>query len=108
MTVSRTRAASARAMRFWSGRAGVCSTWLRSCWISAMHRGVSRELRVAQLQSDFVSAVSHEFRSPLTSLRGITELLTNDRIADEGRKRQSYAFLERESGRLQHQKRIAL
>jgi signal transduction histidine kinase len=68
----------------------------------AMHRGVSRELRVAQLQSDFVSAVSHEFRSPLTSLRGIAELLTNDRIADEGRRRQSYAFLERESGRLQH------
>jgi signal transduction histidine kinase len=67
----------------------------------AMHRGVSRELRVAQLQSDFVSAVSHEFRSPLTSLRGITELLANDRIADEGRRRQSYVFLERETGRLQ-------
>jgi signal transduction histidine kinase len=68
----------------------------------AMHRGVSRELQVAQLQSDFVSAVSHEFRSPLTSLRGITELLANDRIADEGRRRQSYVFLERETGRLQH------
>jgi signal transduction histidine kinase len=67
----------------------------------AMYRGVGRELRVAQLQSDFVSAVSHEFRSPLTSLRGIAELLANDRLADEGRKRQSYAFLERETGRLQ-------
>jgi signal transduction histidine kinase len=67
----------------------------------AMYRGVSRELRVAQLQSDFVSAVSHEFRSPLTTLRGITELLANDRLADESRRRQSYAFLERETGRLQ-------
>jgi hypothetical protein len=67
----------------------------------AMHRGVSRELHLAQLQSDFVSAVSHEFRSPLTSLRGIAELLANDRIADESRKRQSYVFLERETGRLQ-------
>jgi signal transduction histidine kinase len=67
----------------------------------AMYRGVSRELRVAQLQSDFVSAVSHEFRSPLTTLRGITELLANDRLADEGRRRQSYLFLERETGRLQ-------
>ena len=67
----------------------------------AMYRGVSRELRVAQLQSDFVSAVSHEFRSPLTTLRGITELLANDRLADEGRKRQSYMFMERETGRLQ-------
>ena len=31
-------------------------------------RAVSREFAVAQLQSDFVSAVSHEFRTPLTSL----------------------------------------
>jgi len=67
----------------------------------AMYRGVSRELQVAQLQSDFVSAVSHEFRSPLTSLRGIAELLVSDRIADEARRRQSYVFLERETGRLQ-------
>ena len=67
----------------------------------AMYRGVNRELQVAQLQSDFVSAVSHEFRSPLTSLRGIAELLASDRLPDEGRKRQSYAFLERETGRLQ-------
>ena len=68
----------------------------------AMHRGVSRELQVAQLQSDFVSAVSHEFRSPLTSLRGIAELLVNNRLTDEARRRQSYVFLERETGRLQH------
>ena len=67
----------------------------------AMHRGVSRELHVARLQSDFVSAVSHEFRSPLTTLRGIAELLANDRLTDESRKRQSYVFLERETGRLQ-------
>jgi signal transduction histidine kinase len=67
----------------------------------AMYRGVNRELQVAQLQSDFVSAVSHEFRSPLTTLRGIAELLANDRLADEGRKRQSYVFLQRETGRLQ-------
>jgi signal transduction histidine kinase len=67
----------------------------------AMHRGVSRELHVAMLQSDFVSAVSHEFRSPLTSLRSITELLVNDRLKDESRLRQAYVFLERESARLQ-------
>lgn len=66
----------------------------------AMHRGVTRELQVAQVQSDFVSAVSHEFRSPLTSLRGIAELLVNDRIADEAKKKQSYLFLERETKRL--------
>jgi signal transduction histidine kinase len=67
----------------------------------ALYRGVNRELEVAQLQSDFVSAVSHEFRSPLTSLRGIAELLADGRLTDEGRKAQSYQFLARETGRLQ-------
>jgi signal transduction histidine kinase len=67
----------------------------------AMYRGVSRELQVAQLQSDFVSAVSHEFRTPLTSISGISELLVNDRLADEPRRSKAYVYLERETARLQ-------
>jgi signal transduction histidine kinase/tetratricopeptide (TPR) repeat protein len=65
-----------------------------------LRRAIARELRVAQLQSDFVAAVSHEFRSPLTTLRTITELLAQDRIPDEGRRRRSYVFLDRETNRL--------
>jgi signal transduction histidine kinase len=65
-----------------------------------VHRALSRELRVAQLQSDFVAAVSHEFRSPLTTLRTITELLAQNRISDESRRKQSYVFLDRETMRL--------
>jgi signal transduction histidine kinase len=41
-------------------------------------RSVTRELAVARLQSDFVSAVSHEFRTPLTSLRQFNQLLIDD------------------------------
>ncbi|HLY18025.1 MAG TPA: HAMP domain-containing sensor histidine kinase [Bryobacteraceae bacterium] len=66
----------------------------------AVHRGLSQELRVARLQSDFVAAVSHEFRSPLTTLRTITELLAQNRLPDEARRRQSYLFLDRETNRL--------
>jgi signal transduction histidine kinase len=66
----------------------------------AMYRGVNRELHVARLQSDFVAAVSHEFRSPLTTLRTITELLAQDRIPEESRRRQSYQYLDRETTRL--------
>jgi signal transduction histidine kinase len=65
-----------------------------------VQRAISRELRVAQLQSDFVGAVSHEFRSPLTTLRTITELLAQSRITDESRRQQSYGYLERETTRL--------
>jgi signal transduction histidine kinase len=65
-----------------------------------VHRAISRELRVAQLQSDFVAAVSHEFRAPLTTLRTITELLAQQRIPSESRRQQSYVFLDRETARL--------
>ncbi len=65
-----------------------------------VHRSISRELQVAQLQSDFVAAVSHEFRAPLTTLRTITELLAQNRIPDEKRRGQSYVFLDHETMRL--------
>ena len=52
-------------------------------------RAVSREFAVARLQSDFVSAVSHEFRTPLTSLRQFTDLL-NDDVEPAAEKRRAF------------------
>jgi signal transduction histidine kinase len=66
----------------------------------AMARGVLREAAAGQLQSDFVSAVSHEFRSPLTTLRQLTELLAEGRIVDEERRRQYFSVLQKETSRL--------
>ena len=45
-------------------------------------RAIGRELAVARLQSDFVAAVSHEFRTPLTSMRQLTEILVDERVTD--------------------------
>jgi len=66
------------------------------------HRLIELDAKRAQLQSDFVAAVSHEFRSPLTTLRTITDLLVQGRIGDEARRQQSYVFLDRETIRLQN------
>ena len=63
-------------------------------------RQITFTLKQAQLQSDFVAAVSHEFRTPLTTLRTITELLVQNRIPDEARRQQSYVFLDHETTRL--------
>jgi signal transduction histidine kinase len=63
-------------------------------------RAVARELAVARLQSDFVSAVSHEFRTPLTSLRQLTEILNDGRITNESRRQTYYQALARQTERL--------
>jgi signal transduction histidine kinase len=64
-------------------------------------RAIAREVSVAALQSDFVAAVSHEFRTPLTTIRQLSELLTRGRVSSDDRRQQFYETLLRESDRLQ-------
>ncbi|MDP9176081.1 MAG: HAMP domain-containing histidine kinase [Gemmatimonadota bacterium] len=66
----------------------------------AASRAVARELRTARLQSDFVAAVSHEFRTPLTSMRQLMEMLSTGRVTDAARRDHYYMVLQRESARL--------
>ncbi len=66
----------------------------------AVTRAVRRELAVSRLQAEFVSAVSHEFRTPLTSMRQLSELLSSGRVASEERRRQYYQVIDRETQRL--------
>lgn len=47
-----------------------------------MYRTLAQEARLSQLRSDFVSAVSHEFRSPLSSILALSERLERSRITD--------------------------
>jgi signal transduction histidine kinase len=72
-------------------------------WIATafMTRAIRREARVAQLQSDFVAAVSHEFRSPLTTMRQMAEMLESDRVTVPERRREYYGVLAAEAARLQ-------
>jgi two-component system phosphate regulon sensor histidine kinase PhoR len=61
-------------------------------------RAVRRELEVARLQSEFVAAVSHEFRTPLAALCHLSELLEEGTPPD--RHPHYFRALSRESGRL--------
>ncbi len=63
-------------------------------------RAISREFAVARLQSDFVSAVSHEFRTPLTSIRQLAEMLARGRMESEPHKQRAYELMLGESDRL--------
>ena len=64
-------------------------------------RAIRREMEVSRMQSDFVSAVSHEFRSPLTSMRQLSEILAFGRVPSEDRRHLYYETLVRETVRLQ-------
>jgi signal transduction histidine kinase len=62
---------------------------------------IRRDREVSRMQSDFVSAVSHEFRTPLTSIRQLSEMLALGRVPAEGRRQVYYETLVRESTRLE-------
>jgi signal transduction histidine kinase len=64
-------------------------------------RAIQREAEVQRMQSNFVSAVSHEFRSPLTSMRQLSEMLALGRVSSEERRQLYYETLVSETGRLQ-------
>jgi signal transduction histidine kinase len=64
-------------------------------------RSIARELAVTRLQSEFVSTVSHEFRTPLTSIRQLSEMLAKGRVPTDDLRQQSYDILSHESERLQ-------
>ena len=63
-------------------------------------RAVSRELAAARLQSDFVSAVSHEFRTPLTALAQFTEILGEQEDAPIEKRRTFHEAQARSTRRL--------
>jgi signal transduction histidine kinase len=65
-----------------------------------LYRATAREMALARQQSEFVSTVSHEFRTPLTSMRHLTELLATGSVPSEERKATYYQLLARETERL--------
>jgi signal transduction histidine kinase len=68
--------------------------------VYSIGRAAAREMAVARLKSDFVAAVSHEFRTPLTAMMHMLDLLEKGTIADEAKRRRYYSVLSHETGRL--------
>lgn len=63
-------------------------------------RIIRRELEIARLRADFVSTVSHEFRSPLTGIRQLAEMLFDGRVTDPEKQRKYFQMIVGESERL--------
>jgi two-component system phosphate regulon sensor histidine kinase PhoR len=63
---------------------------------------LNEELRLNKLKSEFISNVSHELKSPLTSIRMMTEMLHHNRVLTEERKSAYYSTMLEESEHLSH------
>lgn len=60
----------------------------------------TEELRAARLREEFSSNVSHELKTPLTSICGFSELLKNGMVDSEESKQEFYQFIYQDSKRL--------
>lgn len=63
-------------------------------------RSVAQEGRLSRLKTDFVSSVSHDLRTPLTSIRMFTESLLMGRVKDPDQQRQYLEVIAEEAERL--------
>lgn len=67
-----------------------------------IYKNIRKEMRLAQLKSDFVSNVSHELRTPLSLIRMYSETLEMGRVPSDEKKMQYYKNISQESERLTH------
>jgi signal transduction histidine kinase len=70
--------------------------------ISLTVRAAAHEVALSRLKSDFVSNVSHEFKTPLALIRMFGETLETGMVEDEAKRLEFYRIIRTESERLTH------
>jgi signal transduction histidine kinase len=63
-------------------------------------RSLNSELKLARQKTDFVGNVSHELKTPLTSIRMFSELLAEGRVSDQTKQRSYLNIITAEAARL--------
>jgi signal transduction histidine kinase len=65
-------------------------------------RTIAHEKEILKLKSDFVSSVSHEFKTPITSIKALTERLLEGDVNDPKRMKEYYSVISGEAENLSH------
>jgi signal transduction histidine kinase len=66
----------------------------------ALYRTTATQIEFAERRNNFVSAVSHELKTPLTAIRMYAEMLEGDLVENDTRRRDYYRTITAESERL--------
>jgi signal transduction histidine kinase len=67
-------------------------------WLMAAD--IRRQMQLAQQKTDFVSNVSHELKTPLTSIRMFADMLAEGRVTEPARRNNYLRIISAESARL--------
>ena len=70
--------------------------------IIVLARAVIHETEVSRMKSEFVSNVTHELKTPLSLIRMFGETLDSGIVTEEGKRREFYSIIRKESERLTH------
>ncbi len=65
-----------------------------------LYKMIRSQLHLASKRQDFISAVSHELKTPLTAIRMYAELLQNSWVANEQKRQKYYESIASETERL--------
>ena len=63
-------------------------------------RTVVSEMEVLRIKSDFISSVSHEFKTPITSIKALIERLQQGKINTPGKRKEYYSIISKDADKL--------
>jgi signal transduction histidine kinase/tetratricopeptide (TPR) repeat protein len=63
-------------------------------------RTISHEVEILRIKSDFVSSVSHEFKTPLTSIKALAERLQEGKVKDPSKAEQYFSVISQDTEKL--------
>ena len=89
-----------RQRTFWFGLVVGLSALAALIGVAATVTAYQRQVKLNQLKSNFVSAVSHELRAPIASIRLMAESLERGRVKSEDKQNEYFHFIVRECRRL--------
>jgi len=63
-------------------------------------RTIAHEVEVLKIKSDFVSSVSHEFKTPLTSIKALVERLQEEKVKSPAKMKQYFSVISHDTDKL--------